>query len=114
MVEASVYLEFTSLNQSILVLSKAFISNQFYSPQTKFIMSQNLKKPHYYKSLTPVKTIIDNQEHTGLIIGRLHKLPIKGKKEEPYYIVTGIGPAIWENHLTPITEEEYQLSKKEA
>jgi len=77
-------------------------------------MSQNLKKPHYYKSLTPVKTIIDNKEHCGIIIGKVHKLPINGKKEEPYYIITGIGPAVWEKHLTQITEEELQLSKKEA
>jgi hypothetical protein len=73
-------------------------------------MSQNLnRKQHKFTlPLQPVKALVEDTFIYGIIISRIHKLPIRASIEEPFYLITGYGKPIWEGHITPITEKEYQ------
>ena len=65
---------------------------------------------HKHKLLQAVRYNLAGTFIYGLIISNsIWKLDRKNQKDEPYYLITGYGPAIWENHLEPISDEEYQL-----
>jgi len=74
---------------------------------------RKLRKPHAYtKRYQAVKCTINNEILYGPIISRIHKLPKTSTIEEPYYLVTGIGAAVWEGHLKPISDSEYTQATK--
>lgn len=72
------------------------------------------KRKHLYPLFTEVAFITpEGIIHTGTIISRCYKLPKSGNpsKEEPYYIITEYGPAVWENEIYPI-DQIAQLQEK--
>ena len=68
--------------------------------------------PHKFTApLQTVKVLQGDKFTYGLIIAKIHKLPKSSTIEEPYYLITGIGQPIWENHITPVEQEEYDLNR---
>jgi hypothetical protein len=65
----------------------------------------------FTRSLQPVKVIINDTIHVGLVISRFHKIPKKSTTEEPFYTITGLGQPVWEGHIVPITDEEYNIAE---
>lgn len=64
---------------------------------------------HKYDMLQAVKfrKSLDEDYTYSYIIGRFGKVPKNAEKpDSPYYLVAGYGPAIWENHLEPLTKDE--------
>lgn len=72
-------------------------------------MSRYNRKKHKYNSpLQPVKVDINGTFIYGIIISKFHKLPKGANIEEPYYLVSGIGNAIWEDKISPISDADYK------
>lgn len=73
-------------------------------------MSATNTKPHKHKILTPVKFVTDGKMYFGIIISAsILKLSRRGKKDEPYYLISGYGDPIWEGDLRTIDEDEYNI-----
>lgn len=70
------------------------------------------KRKFLYPLFTDVAFLTpENKIHTGEIISRYYKLPKSGNpsKEEPYYVITGFGPAVWENNIVPVEHKDHLL-----
>lgn len=73
-------------------------------------MSAKNTKPHKHKILTPVKYVTGNTMYFGIIISAsILKLSKRGKRDEPYYLISGYGDPIWEGDLKRMDEEEYNI-----
>jgi hypothetical protein len=70
------------------------------------------KRKHIYPLFTEVAFLTPNGEvMEGEILSRLHKLPKSGnsQKEEPYYIISNYGPAVYENDIVPMAHKNELL-----
>lgn len=70
------------------------------------------KRKHIYPLLTEVAFLTPNGEvKEGNVLSRLHKLPKSGnpQKEEPYYIISGYGPAVYENEIVTVEHKNELL-----
>ena len=74
------------------------------------------KRKHIYPLFTEVAFLTPSGEvKEGLIISRRHKLPLTtgATIEDPYYIITGYGPAVYENDIVPLEHKNQLLGSNQ-
>lgn len=73
-------------------------------------LHNSMRKPHRHNTLDPVQVVNPEKEPIiGIVISKLHKVTKNGKPDEPYYIISGYGPAVWEGDLIAVSEEDYMI-----
>lgn len=73
------------------------------------------KRKHIYPLFMEVAFVTPNDEVIeGEILSRFHKLPKSGiqEKEEPYYIISNYGPAVYENEIVPLSHKNELLGSR--